>query len=286
LAQIVTDSTMWLQGVVLGVLAASFGQARVQQDNDVQNVWDSGLFPSAHTILLRPSGRPFTITVEGNVGSGKSTLLQYFQRYPDIAVYPEPVPVWTNLNGTDFLGLVYQDPPRWGMTFESLVQLTMLEHHMKQHREKGKKTSPVKIMERSLQSCRYCFVEQLGPVMTPGEREVLHSWYRLLHDQKEFDIDVDVVIYLRTDPDVIYERVAKRNRKEEMKIPLSYFKEMHRLHEAWLMERTSAGSADLPPVIVIDANQDISVLQKTYRKLAKDIYKSIPEEMKTDIVYN
>ena len=35
-------------------------------------------FPSAQELLNRPSGRPFTISVEGNVGAGKSTLLDYF----------------------------------------------------------------------------------------------------------------------------------------------------------------------------------------------------------------
>ena len=37
-------------------------------------------FPSAQELLTRPSGRPFTISVEGNVGAGKSTLLKYFDK--------------------------------------------------------------------------------------------------------------------------------------------------------------------------------------------------------------
>ena len=36
--------------------------------------------PSREELRLRPSGRPFTISVEGNVGAGKSTLLKYFQK--------------------------------------------------------------------------------------------------------------------------------------------------------------------------------------------------------------
>ena len=37
-------------------------------------------FPSLDELLTRPSGRPFTISVEGNVGAGKSTLLNYFNK--------------------------------------------------------------------------------------------------------------------------------------------------------------------------------------------------------------
>merc|ERR1712033_126558 len=105
--------------------------------NEDVSLWKQEYFPSVDQILSRRSGRPFTITVEGNVGSGKSTPLEFFQQYPDISVYPEPVSTWTNLNGTDFLGLVYQNPARWGMTFESLVQLSMLEEHVKDLRGRG-----------------------------------------------------------------------------------------------------------------------------------------------------
>ena len=45
--------------------------------------------PSREELRLRPSGRPFTISVEGNVGAGKSTLLKYFQK---VASAPRPGP--------------------------------------------------------------------------------------------------------------------------------------------------------------------------------------------------
>merc|ERR1719369_2338295 len=123
--------------------------------------WDIQ-FPSAEDLLARPSGRPITITVEGNVGSGKSTLLGFFSKYQNIGVYPEPVDIWTNLNGTDLLGLVYQDQARWGMTFESLVQLTMVETHVAGKLGRKNAAPPLKVMERSVHSARYCFVEQLS----------------------------------------------------------------------------------------------------------------------------
>ena len=42
--------------------------------------------PSLQEILTRPSGRPLTITVEGNVGAGKSTLLNYFKQHSQVRV--------------------------------------------------------------------------------------------------------------------------------------------------------------------------------------------------------
>jgi len=275
-----------LIAIVLCCAGLSLSAPKLGFGGQGEAVWRSNLFPSAESILNRSSGRPFTVAVEGNVGSGKSTLLEYFQKYPDMAVYPEPVDVWTNLNGTDFLGLLYNGMDRWGMTFESLVQLTMAETHLKDAREAGKQTPPVKVMERSLQSARYCFIESLKNVITSPEMTILDKWYSLLRDHQQFDIDVDVIIYLRTVPEVIYERIAKRNREEEQEIPLQYFQQMHRLHEDWLMHRNTTGSKNLPPVLVIDANRDISVLGDTYRLLAKDLYKSIPKQLKTNLFFN
>ena len=38
------------------------------------------------------------------------------------------------------------------------------------------------------------------------------------------DFKVDQIIYLRTNPEVVHERIKKRNRKEEQTIPLEYLK--------------------------------------------------------------
>jgi len=235
-------------------------------------------FPSSDIFLARPSGRPFTITVQGNVGAGKSTLLNFFKDYPDISVYKEPLEIWQNLSGKNFLELVYQDQSRWGMTFQSLVTLTMLEIHLADRRKEGTKFKPVKVMERSVHSARHCFAEQLKPLMTSEEMMVLDSWYRELEDRQEFDVDVDLIVYLRTSPNIAMARVKSRNRHEENSIPLEYFQKLHQLHEEWLVYKNSSSLASkksLPPVIIIDADEDISLLSKTYKQLAKTVWKQI-----------
>ena len=74
--------------------------------------------------------RPFTITVEGNIGAGKSTLQNLLRKHPKMSIYEEPPNIWQNLNGINFLALMYSDPARWAMSFEFLVTLTMMETHM------------------------------------------------------------------------------------------------------------------------------------------------------------
>jgi hypothetical protein len=46
-------------------------------------------------------------------------------------ILPEPLNKWTNLNGTDLLQLVYDNPSRWATAQQSYVQLTMLEEHLR-----------------------------------------------------------------------------------------------------------------------------------------------------------
>lgn len=44
-------------------------------------------------------------------------------------------------------------------------------------------------------------------------------------------------VYLRTTPEVVYERIKKRARFEESNVPLKYLKDLHEAHENWLVRR-------------------------------------------------
>ena len=76
-------------------------------------------------------------------------------------------------------------------------------------------------MERSLHSARACFVENLAPVLTSGEVAVLDSWYRLLDTNPDLDMEVDLVIYLQTSPEVSISRVQSRSRSEEQQVTIT-----------------------------------------------------------------
>jgi len=263
--------------------------------SDYAQLWKPEFFPSVDQLLSRRSGRPFTISVEGNVGSGKSTVLNFFKQYPDISVYPEPVSTWTNLNGTNYLDLVYKNQTRWGMTFESLVMQTMLEIQLRDCRNyttlqdlatTKPNTPPVKMMERSLLATRHIFVRNLNNTIAMEEFKVLEAWLDSLNRMQQIDTGVDVIIYLRTDPSVTIKRVAKRHRHEEMDVPLKYYQGLNQLYEDWLIHGNSTGITHHPRIIVIDANKDISVLQETYKYLAKAIFRSIPKQLRSNNFYN
>nr|CAH0106639.1 unnamed protein product [Daphnia galeata] len=198
--------------------------------------------------------KPFTVIIEGNIGSGKTTLLNYFSKYRDVEVLQEPVERWRNVEGHNLLSLLYNDPARWSLTFQTHVQLTMLDHHTKETSAK------VKLMERSIFSGRYCFVENLhqSKLMEPAEYAVISEWFKWI--TKNIDVDVDLIVYLRSDPEVVHKRILQRARKEEKTVPLSYIVALHEIHEEWLHEKVSH---PVPaPVLEIDANVDLVEMLK------------------------
>lgn len=83
-------------------------------------------------------------------------MLEYLQRLGNfnICTLREPLNKWTELHGTNLLMKHYQDPHVWSHSFQSLAMLTMADNHIERI------ASNVKIMERSIFSGRYCFLER------------------------------------------------------------------------------------------------------------------------------
>jgi len=207
----------------------------------------------------------FTIAIEGNIGSGKSTMINYFKQFEEVQVHAEPLSKWTDVSGENLLAKLYEDPKRWSFQFQSYVQLTRLQIVTKPLGP-GKKT---KVIERSVQNNRFCFLElnkRKGQLTNP-EFSVLDSWWQWL--DTHMGLDLDLIVYLRTTPDVAFDRMRSRGRKEESGAPLDYIKALHKSYEDWLVERKFGD--DLPPVLILDANQGIEEMKKLYTKHEKVI---------------
>lgn len=107
-------------------------------------------------VLFQLYSSLIQIIVEGNIGSGKTTFLKQFDHVLNATILPEPIDRWTSVGGRhDLLALMYADPKKYAFTLQTYVQLTMLQNHQK------RVDTQFKLMERSLYSARYCFVENL-----------------------------------------------------------------------------------------------------------------------------
>lgn len=211
--------------------------------------------------------KPFTVFIEGNIGSGKTTFLNHFQKFKDkVCLITEPVEKWRDCGGVNLLDLMYKDPHRWAMPFQTYVTLTMLNMHTFQT-EKS-----VKLMERSMFSARYCFVESMlaSGSLHKGMYNILQEWYGFIHSN--IHIQADMIVYLRTSPEIVYERMKKRARSEESCVPLAYLQELHELHENWLIHGTFPRVA---PVLVLDADLDLNDIGSEYKRSETSILKPI-----------
>ena len=59
--------------------------------------------------------------------SGHHYLISSFFQ---VEVLTEPVAKWRDIQGHNLFELMYRDPCRWSMTFQSYVELTMTQLHM------------------------------------------------------------------------------------------------------------------------------------------------------------
>lgn len=212
--------------------------------------------------------KPFVVSVEGNIGSGKSTMLQFYSQLEDVQLHPEPVEKWQNLNGHNLLEKLYSDPQRWSFQFQSYIQLTRLEIL------KSPTFKRVKIIERSMQNNRFCFLElaRKNESLTEEELAVLHSWFDWLDETMV--LDLDLIVYLRTTPEVAHQRLTMRGRKEESCVPVEYLKLLHEAYEDWLINQ-SFGPIK-PKVLVLDANKSLDEMAKDYTKFENVLLGNTP----------
>ncbi|XP_027372182.1 thymidine kinase 2, mitochondrial isoform X5 [Bos indicus x Bos taurus] len=198
------------------------------------------------------------VCVEGNIASGKTTCLEFFSNSTDIEVLTEPVPKWRNVRGHNPLGLMYQDACRWGFTLQTYVQLTMLDQHTRPQ------TLPVRLMERSIYSARYVFVENLyrSGKMPEVDYVVLSEWFDWI--VRNIDVSIDLIVYLRTTPETCYQRLKMRCREEEKVIPLEYLDAIHHLYEEWLIKGSLFPVA--APVLVIEADHNMQKMLELFEQ--------------------
>lgn len=182
------------------------------------------------------------VLIEGNIGAGKSSFINYLnsQFQGDVLAnakfIPEPIEKWQNVDGHNLLNLMYENPIKYGIAFQMYTMLTSFKTHME--------TAGLDLafIERSWLSGKHCFLPAMvaqGSIDEPTSA-VFNEWYTTLSDHLKFT--PDVIIYIKTSPHVIFERVKKRNRKEEEKIDISYLILLDALHEKWLYEMIWGGN--------------------------------------------
>jgi len=194
--------------------------------------------------------KTLNIVCEGNIGAGKTTFNNNFVSLSTIPVtrFCEPVEQWQSYGPQkeNYLANFYNDPKVWSYRFQECVRTTMASVHA------NKVSTPIKLMERSLYSARYCFTELLyeeGYLTNLEYKKLCYDYEESMH----LDANrIDLIIYLKTDPETAYSRIFQRARSEETSVSIEYLMRLHEKHENWLLHGES--SKRPCPVLTLDAN--------------------------------
>lgn len=164
------------------------------------------------------------ISIEGNIGSGKSTLFEklkiHFANNKNIIFVREPVDIWESIqdeNGTTILEKFYQDQIKYSFSFQIMAyisRINLLKETIKQH------PGVTIITERSLYTDKMVFAKMLYD--THKIEYINYQIYLNLFDTFKNDFNVDNIIYIKTEPDICYNRILKRARNGENNISLDY----------------------------------------------------------------
>jgi deoxyadenosine/deoxycytidine kinase len=219
------------------------------------------------------------ISIEGNIGSGKSTLLanlkKHFNKNSRVIFLREPVDEWSKIkdeNGVTILEKFYADQNKYSFSFQMMAYISRLKllkdavnecraETFKVLREKDH-TQPFNhdetivyyiITERSLFTDKMVFAKMLydsGKIESVNYQIYL-NWFNTFAD----DFKVNKIIYVNANPCICHERIGKRHRDGEDKIPLEYLKNCHNYHENMLDK--SLPECVCESQLVLDGNIDI-----------------------------
>ena len=109
--------------------------------------------------------------------------------------------------------------------------------------------------------------------MHKAQYEILDKWFNWM--TTSHDCSLDIIFYLRTNPETCLERLRMRGRPEETQsVSLDYLQKIHDLHEIWLADTANNINRFYRPssVIIIDGDQSLD-----------DVYRIIENETRNAV---
>lgn len=205
------------------------------------------------------------ISIEGNIGSGKSTIMKYLRQLKNdqIMFVDEPVDEWlqiTNEENKNCLQLFYENKKKNAFWFQILAYITRLRNLLEIIEKNNDK---IIICERSIYTDHHVFAKMLYE--TGNIEEMEWKTYLYWFDTFKEKTELDLILYVNTNPEVCFQRINQRNRTEEKnKIQIKYLKDCHTKHVDWLTNT-------LTKIITIDGHKDMNSMFQQVNKVITDL---------------
>lgn len=216
------------------------------------------------------------ISIEGNIGSGKSTFLKNLQEHyskesnDNIIFVDEPVDEWNDICDNEnetILSKFYKDSEKYSFPFQMMAFITRY-NKLKKAMEYAKQIidkNPIIITERSLYTDKYVFAKMLydDNKMEEINFQIYNKWF----EEFASEFPITKIIYIKTNPEICFERIKKRSRNGESNIPLIYLENCHNYHN--IMIQTQLKEKKI--VKILDGNNDINDNNSYNEMLSKSI---------------
>jgi len=155
------------------------------------------------------------ITLDGNIGCFKTSILNYFHKYYKTPVDLEPVENWS-----EYLKNMYNtDKSTYNFQIRVWLDRCWIQE----------KSNTILLMERSPYFIKNVFVEKAYEDKTISEEE--YKNILTLHKTTDKLWKPQGYIYLRSNPEICFNRIIKRGREAEKNIKIEYLKRIHELHD-------------------------------------------------------
>lgn len=200
-------------------------------------------------------------SIEGNIGAGKTTILENLERRfagsTTVKFLREPVELWDTFrdeNGEAILTKFYKDPKTYAFAFQVMAYSTRLS--MLRELIRANPQCEVIICERSLEADRHIFAKMLhdDKMIDDIQFQIYETFFKNSAD----DYVMDGIVYINALAATCFERVTKRARTGESAIELAYLTRCGEYHDAWLRPLPSSTTTSGIPVLMIDANANVT----------------------------
>lgn len=176
------------------------------------------------------------VAVSGNIGSGKSTITTLLSEKLGWKPYYEVV------DENPYLPDFYADMPRWSFH----LQIFFLSKRFQHHQEIVRAPHSV-IQDRTIYEDAEIFARNLYLQGLMDERD-FRNYNDLFNTMLQFLHPPDLIIYLKASVSTLLERITRRARDFERRIPAGYLAQLNERYVEWTERFTQC------PILTVDAD--------------------------------
>lgn len=209
------------------------------------------IMQNAHNVMKNPDKKFYVF--DGLIGAGKTTLIKRLYNYmlsKGIKVHAvfEPVDIW---NSTGALQYFYGDVPNRSYEFQTFTYITRIERVLKELSEHS--DCEYFLLERSVWSDKYIFVELLKPLIGEIRMQMYNTWYDLW--MFLMPLKPTRWVLLDTSLDETMRRINIRSRDGESTVDVDYQRNLYGKHvEFYHMLRAKGENTLVIPETMMNAD--------------------------------